>query len=98
MDNRIVDVLEEAFAGELDLLSDLGALEQAVAAKLQVLGQGLLQRIVNRKRNGYEGSSLACSCGRRKQFVGHRPREVHTSFGWIELSRAYYHCSNCKTS
>jgi hypothetical protein len=30
--------------------------------------------------------------------VGHRTRKVHTLFGWIEVSRAYYHCGNCKTS
>lgn len=95
MDSRILDVLEEAFAGELELMPDLGSLEAVVAQKLQVLGQGLLQRIVRRKRNGYEGSSRACSCGNHMRFVGHRSRGVHTTFGWVEIPRAYYRCNNC---
>ena len=98
MDNKVLDVLEEAWVEELELAPDLGRLEAAIAQKLRVLGQGLLQRVVQRKPNGYEGSSLACSCGHRKRFVGHRTRKVHTLFGWIEVSRAYYHCGNCKTS
>ena len=98
MDSRILDVLEEAFGGELELLSDLGSLEAVISKKLQTLGQGLLQRMVRRKPNGYEGSSVGCSCGRRKRFIGHRSRQIHTVFGWVEIPRAYYHCDNCKSS
>jgi len=98
MDSNVLDVMEEAFVGGLELLSDLGALEAVIAAKLQVLGQGLMQRVVRRKPNGYQGSSKACSCGQRMRFVGHRPREVHTGFGWVEIPRAYYHCERCKSS
>ena len=40
MDSKILDVMEEAFAGELELLSDLGSLEAVIAAKLRTLGGG----------------------------------------------------------
>jgi hypothetical protein len=98
MDSKILDVMEEVFGDELELLGDLGRLEAVIAQKLQTLGQGLLQRIVRRKPNGYAGSSLACTCGQRKRFVSHRPRQVHTAFGWVEIPRAYYHCDDCKSS
>jgi len=29
------------------------------------------------------------------RFVQHRSRDVHTLFGWIQVKRAYYHCSGC---
>jgi len=49
MDTRILEELEAAYCEELNLLAgDLGALEQAVGAKMRQLGQGLLQRLVQR--------------------------------------------------
>ena len=96
MDTKILDELEAAYCEELDLLADdLGALEQAVDSKMRQLGQGLLQRVVRRRRNGYKGSSVLCDCGGSKRFVGHRAKNVHTVLGWIEVERAYYHCREC---
>jgi hypothetical protein len=91
MDTKILDELEVACSQKLSLIGeDLGALEAAVKAKMRQLGQGLLQRLVRRKSNGYQGSSLACECGGSKRFVGHRSRQVHSIFGWIEIHRASY--------
>ena len=50
MDTRILNELEAAFSEEFSLLADdLGALEQAIQGKMQQLGQGLLQRAVQRQ-------------------------------------------------
>ena len=99
MDNRILDEFQAAFGQELDLLTDnLGALETAVQSKLQQLGRGLLQRLLARQPHGYQGSLIPCSCGAAKRFVAHRPQNIHTIFGWIEIRRAYYHCPTCKSS
>ncbi|MHC4540131.1 MAG: ISKra4 family transposase [Planctomycetota bacterium] len=96
MDTKILEELEAAYSEELNLLvGDLGALEQAVGAKMHQLGQGLLQRLVQRRPNGYKGSSLFCNCGGSKRFVGHRSKNIHTIFGWIKIERAYYHCRHC---
>jgi hypothetical protein len=96
MDTKILEELEANYSEELNSLAgDLGALEQAVRAKMQQLGQGLLQRLVRRQRNGYRGSSILCDCGRSKRFVGHRAKNVNTIFGWIRIERAYYHCRHC---
>ena len=49
MDTKIIEQLELAFSEELRLVdNDLGALEQLVREKTQLLGQGLLQRIVGK--------------------------------------------------
>jgi hypothetical protein len=99
MDNRILDLLEEAWGEELSLVrEDLGQLEQSVETMLKSLGGGLLQRLVDRGRNGYQGSCLACPCGGVMRFVGHRPKAIHTLFGWITVRRAYYGCSRCGRS
>jgi len=99
MDSTILEPLEAAYAEELALVrADLAQLEQTVGGIVKSLGVGLLQRLVDQGRNGYQGTLLPCSCGGSLRFVGHRPREIHTVFGWITVSRAYYHCSSCRRS
>ncbi|MHC4487260.1 MAG: hypothetical protein ACYS4T_19015 [Planctomycetota bacterium] len=99
MDTKILEELEAAYSEELNLVAgDLGALEAAVKTKMEQLGQGLLQRLVQRQRNGYNGSSISCNCGGSKRFVGHRAKDINTIFGWIKVRRAYYHCRHCGVS
>jgi hypothetical protein len=99
MDTGILNQLQEACAEELVLVrGDLGQLEQAVETMLKSFGVGLLQRLVDQGRNGYEGPHLSCTCGCLMRFVGHRARAIHTIFGWITVHRAYYHCPRCGRS
>ncbi len=96
MYEEIIEQLAETFKDDFDLIKDdLGALEQVAKEKIQLLGQGLLQRLVNRRPNGYKGSSILCECGGSMKFIQHRPRDIHTLFGWIKIKRAYYHCLEC---
>jgi len=98
MNETIIEQLAETFKYDFELIqADLGALEQVVKEKMQLLGQGLLQKLVDRHRNGYKGSSIACQCGSSMKFVQHRSKDIHTLFGWIKIKRAYYHCSDCGT-
>lgn len=99
MDTRILDELEAACSQEFNLAGeDLGALEQAVQGAMRQLGQGLLQRLVERQAHGYKGSSIGCGCGGSRRFVGYRAKDVHTVFGWVQIRRAYYHCPDCGVS
>lgn len=98
MYENIITQLTETFKEDFELVQDdLGALEQTVQQKIQLLGQGLLQRLVNQQTNGYHGSSIYCQCGSSMKFMQHRGRNVHTIFGWIKINRAYYHCPGCGT-
>ena len=57
MYTKIIDQLEAINSEELDSIAgNLGALEEAVKAKIQELRQGLLQRLANRRVNGYKDS------------------------------------------
>jgi hypothetical protein len=99
MDTNILDQLEDIFAEEFQLVQhDLGTMEEMVRQKMQSLGQGLLQRLVNQHPNGHKGNSIACKCGGSMRFLGYRPKAVHTTFGWIIIKRAYYHCPDCGQS
>jgi len=99
MNTRILEQLEETFAEEITLAgNDLGSMEMLVKQKMQLLGHGLLQRLVDRGVNGYKGSSMACKCGSSMKFIQHRNKDIHTLFGWITVKRAYYHCPDCGES
>ena len=99
MDAKILELMEEHFKEEFALVrNDLSALEDLVKQKMQTLGQGLLQRAVNIGPNGYKDASIACECDGSMRFVQHRSRNIHTLFGWIKVSRAYYHCPDCGRS
>ena len=99
MYEAIIEQLAESYKDENDLVGkDFGSLEEAVLREMRVLGRGLLQRLVDSHSNGYQGSSLPCSCGGSMRFVQHRGRDIHSTFGWIRIKRAYYHCPNCGRS
>ena len=99
MNEQIIEQLEQTFKHEFELVShNFADLERVVKEKMQLLGQGLLQRMVNLKPNGYQGSSMACKCGSSMKFIQHRSRDIQTTFGWIRIKRAYYYCSDCGAS
>jgi hypothetical protein len=96
MNEHILGQLEQLLKEEVKNLSgDFEQIEQLVMQKMLSLGKGILQRLVERGRNGYKGSSLPCRCGSSARFVGHRGRDIHSLFGWIRIRRAYYHCPDC---
>ena len=98
MYEEILDQMQELLKDEIkNFGDDLGKLEQAVMKMMMSLGKGLLQRLVDSDANGSQGSSIPCKCDNSMKFVQHRPRDIHSLFGWIKIKRAYYHCSDCGT-
>jgi hypothetical protein len=99
MNEQIIEQLEQTFKNDFELVRhNFADLERVVKEKMQLLGQGLLQRMVNIKSNGYQGSSIACKCGGSMKFVQHRSRNIQTTLGWIKIKRAYYYCADCGLS
>ncbi len=98
MYEEILDQMQELLKDEMkNFGDDLGKLEQAVMEMMMSLGKGLLQRLVDSDANGSQGSSIPCKCDNSMKFVQHRPRDIHSLFGWIKIKRAYYHCPDCGT-
>ena len=98
MYEEILDQMQELLKDEIkNFGGDFGKLEQAVMAMMMSFGKGLLQRLVDSGVNGSQGSSIPCKCDNSMKFVQHRPRDIHSLFGWIKIKRAYYHCPDCGT-
>ena len=98
MYEEILEQMQELLKDEIkNFNGDFGKLEQMVMAMMMSFGKGLLQRIVDSGVNGSQGSSIPCKCDNSMKFVQHRPRDIHSLFGWIKIKRAYYHCSDCGT-
>jgi hypothetical protein len=96
MYERILSELQILIEQEVEnFADDLGKMENAVKDLMASLGKGLLQRLVDRGSNGYQGSSIVCECGNSMKFIQHRKRDIHTVFGWITVKRAYYYCVKC---
>jgi hypothetical protein len=73
MDTRILEQLEACLSKKLDLAGcGLGVLEAAVKHELELLGQALLQHLVDRCDKGHKASRILCSCGGKMRFIGHR--------------------------
>ena len=99
MSRRIIEQLADAFKHDFELVqNDLGALERAVQEKMQLLGKDLLQKLLDSGSHGYQGASIACRCGESMNFIQHRPKNIHTVFGWIKVKRSYYYCPDCGDS
>jgi len=96
MNEQILSELQTLIEQEVEnFATNLEKMESAVKYFMTSLGKELLQRLVDCKPNGYQGSSTVCQCGNTMKFVQHRKRNIHTIFGWITVKRAYYHCTNC---
>jgi len=81
MNEQIIEQLERTFKHDFELVShNFADLERVVKEKMQLLGQGLLQRMVNLKPNGYQGSSIACKCGHSMKFIQHRSRAEKSTY------------------
>jgi hypothetical protein len=99
MYDEILGQMQELLKDEIkNFGDDFGKLEQAVMTMMMSFGKGLLQRVVDSGLNGYQGGSIPCECGSSKKFVQHRPKDIHTLFGWIRIKRAYYRCPDCSES
>jgi len=99
MYEQILEQFEQLLQQEItDFGADFAKNEQAVWKTILALGHAALERIVGRQRNGYHGSHIRCACGGWMKFVQHRSRDIHSLLGWIELTRAYYHCAKCGAS
>ena len=93
--HRITELVKQEM---LDFSGDLGQIEHAVFTTMMHLGGQVLQHLVNEEDTGSQGSSPWCpSCNGRMRFMDYRSKQFHSIFGWITVSRRYYHCKRCGT-
>lgn len=57
----------------------------------------LIQDWLNADHSDRRPGAVLCSCGHPARYVDRRRKRVHSALGDLELERAYYHCSRCRT-
>jgi hypothetical protein len=75
----------------------LGVLEQAMRAALASAGARLLETVLDSSSDGYAGPHTGCGCcGGQAVFAGRRDKTVTTVLGPVRITRAWYHCAQCR--
>jgi hypothetical protein len=73
----------------------LGVLEQAMRAALASAGARLLETVLAGE-DGYHGPHAGCGCGGQAVYAGRRDKTVTTVLGAVRITRAWYHCAQCR--
>lgn len=92
------EVLTYLVGEGIELSEDLGEAETVLRDRLMAIGAQALQRHLETRKLGYEGSSRPCSCRESQRFVEYRPKTIATLLGDVTIQRAYYRCGSCRTS
>ena len=74
----------------------LSVLERAMRAALTSAGARLLEAVLDGQDDGYAGPAAECPAGHRAVHAGSRPKTVTTVLGPVRITRAWYHCAECK--
>jgi hypothetical protein len=87
--SALVDALVSPTALSLEQAEDL------TRAGVLAIGARVLAAGVAARGTGKGGPRCLCPCGGQATFEGYRTKAVQTVVGWIEVRRAYYHCTAC---
>ena len=66
-----------------------------IRAGMLKLGGGVLGKLLGADP-GYRGPRVDCGAGHQAEFVSYRDKVIGTVLGPVTLSRAWYHCADCK--
>jgi hypothetical protein len=73
----------------------LGVLEQVMRAALTSAGARLLEAVLAGD-DGYQGPRAGCGQGHQGAYAGCRARAITTVLGPVQVTRAWYHCAQCR--
>jgi hypothetical protein len=71
-------------------------LEQAMRTALTSAGGRLLEAVLAGDGDGYAGPQAKCPDGHQAAYAGSRDKTIITTLGPVRISRAWYHCGDCK--
>ena len=75
--------------------SGLEAAEAVIRAGMLKLGGGVLGKLLGADP-GYRGPRVDCGAGHQAEFVSYRDKVIDTVLGPVTITRAWYHCADCK--
>lgn len=92
---QIAEMMVELVKSELDGEITLTAIEQTTRVLLQEVGRQTVENTLKTMNPPYPEPRTACSCGAEAAYVRRRPARLHTLFGKLQVTRAYYLCATC---
>jgi hypothetical protein len=66
-----------------------------IRAGMLKLGAGVLGKLLGADP-GYRGPRVDCGAGHQAEFVSYRDKVIDTALGPVTITRAWYHCADCK--
>ena len=66
-----------------------------IRAGMLRLGAGVLGKLLGADP-GYRGPRVDCGAGHQAEFVSYRDKVIDTVLGPVTITRAWYHCADCK--
>jgi hypothetical protein len=66
-----------------------------IRAGMLELGAGVLGKLLGADP-GYRGPRADCGAGHQAEFVSYRDKVIDTVLGPVTITRAWYHCADCK--
>jgi hypothetical protein len=73
----------------------LTAIEQTTQAVLQEVGRQTVESTLKTLNSPYPERAVACDCSNEAAYIRHRSTCLHTIFGKLQVTRAYYLCPTC---
>jgi len=92
---QITEMMVELVKSELDEEITLTAIEQTTRVILQEVGRQTVENTLKTMNHPYPEPRTTCSCGDEAAYIRRRPARLHTLFGKLQVTRAYYLCSTC---
>lgn len=87
--------LVASFCAKVSPVSTVAEAEELALQARQVVGEMVFDISLSAitARSGYKCSSLPCTCGSTRRFLGYRNRWIKSLCGEVQIERPYYHCS-----
>lgn len=80
-------------------VSSVAEAEEVALEVRQMVGEVVVAETLGEmdRRDTYRGTRQPCECGAGARFVSYRNRGVSTIAGMADVTRAYYHCGECRS-
>ncbi|MCB8943998.1 MAG: ISKra4 family transposase [Ardenticatenaceae bacterium] len=93
---KIAEIMVEIVKSELEDDLTLTAIEQKTQAVLQEVGRQTVAKTLKTLDKPYPEATVACECGDDEAtYMRRRSACLHTLFGKVAVTRAYYLCPTC---
>ena len=92
---EITELVVDLVKSQLNEAVTLTAIEQTTRNVLQEIGRQTVEMSLKTMNHPYPDPSIECECGAEAAYIRQRNARLHTIFGKLNVTRAYYLCSAC---